>query len=394
MKGDALFEGCVVLGEGGEEPLREATSDLPAGAGVCLLTDGSDRPILLLYGSSLRRLVRGRLAEVAEGERTRKTRLRPIVRRVWFRRTWSSFETRLYYYRVARLVYPERYGEFFGRLEVYFVGVDLGARYPVFEVSGELKGGQVRQWGPFSTRRSARAYLAGLQDIFDLCRCGEELASAPGGSACAYAAMGRCAAVACDGTADAGSYRAVVEAAAAFLDRPIEESLERMGQQMRRLAGDLAFEQAERVKRRITVAKKLTGPQYRWARALEHFVVLAVQRGPKVRRVGKRGREATAACFVVGPGWVESLSPLVVEEAASAARQILDHVNLGQWQAAQGGRERSKELLAWSASLLYSEGRRGEGLYVPLEAGLTVERLAEAIRNFMVEELGIVRSEK
>jgi len=380
MESDELFEGCVVLGEA--DSLREATADLPATSGVCLLTDGSDQPILLLYGSGLRRLVRGRLAEAQAGERTRKTRLRPIVRRVWFRRTWSTFETQLYYYRLARAVYPERYEEFFGGLEVYFVGVDLGARYPLFEVTGQLRGGQVRQWGPFATRRSARAYLAALQDIFDLCRCGEVLALAPQGTACAYASMGRCAAVACDGRADVVSYRAVVESAVAFLDRPLVESLGQLEGAMQGFAAELAFEQAERVKRQLASAKKLAGSAYRWVRPLESFSVLAVQRGPKVRRAGQRGWVATAACFVVGPGWVESLSPFLVAEAAEAAGQILDHVNLGQWQAAQGGRERSRELLAWGASLLYSKGRRGEGLYVPLEASLTAERLAEAIRGY------------
>ncbi|MCP4708650.1 MAG: hypothetical protein GY869_08505, partial [Planctomycetes bacterium] len=91
MKNQELFDGCLVISP--QADLNNATGDMPATAGVCLLSNTKNQPILLLFGANLRTLVRSRLQQNDLTEKTRRTPLRPIVERIWFRKTYSVFET-------------------------------------------------------------------------------------------------------------------------------------------------------------------------------------------------------------------------------------------------------------------------------------------------------------
>ncbi|MHC4611501.1 MAG: hypothetical protein ACYS7M_14260, partial [Planctomycetota bacterium] len=70
---------------------------LPSGGGVCALTDGQGRLILTLAGEDLRRSLGIRLERPAQEDRRRRADLRAVARRLWWRSTFSVFETSLTY---------------------------------------------------------------------------------------------------------------------------------------------------------------------------------------------------------------------------------------------------------------------------------------------------------
>jgi len=380
----SLFDDCVKLTA--ESDVRKATVSLPASGGVCLFAGAEDRPILLVYGANCRNLVRRRLADDASEQGPRRERLRPITARVWYRRTWSAFETQYAYMRTARAVYPDSYAELIRHPTAWFISIESPGGYRCLTVTDRVTGGLNRYWGPFSTGKSARGCLEILQDLFDLCRCPEILAKAPNATPCAYAQMDRCAAF-CDGSASQEYCDALISQAVQCLDRPAE-SLAAMERRMRASAGERRYEQAQAWKNKAERARKLLGGAFAWIRRLDRFWVLSFQPGPPTRERGQRGRKLTVSAFVIGPGRIEQIEPFALADAAQGCRAVLDHLNLARMQGGQAEMTAAEqELLAWTSRFLHGRSR-GKGLYLAAEEGLDVEALAERVTAHFEELSG------
>ena len=376
MQAQELFDDHMDLAP--DADLAESTLPVPAGAGVCLFVDRDDRPILLLYGAGLRAIVRHRLSEPQDSEKTRRVQLRPITARLWFRRTFSPFETELACFHLARAIYPDTYRSFFPRLKVWFLELDRAAELPFFHRTGGLPSGPPRYWGPFGDKASLDRFIEVLQDLFDLCRCPERLADAPRATACAYAQMGRCAAV-CDGSSTPQQYRQLIDQTVELLDANLDELLTEWQQKMKQAADNRQYEQAQALKSRIELARKLTGPAYRWVAPLDRFYVYAFQPGPAVKIKGQRAAQPTVSPFLIGPGWITQIEPFILDDAPKACRHLIDHCQLLRFQnTAADNSTAQPELLAWAAHFLYRTAR-DRGLYVRADTVGDPDQLARQV---------------
>src|SRR5256885_1820097 len=100
--------------------------------------------------------------------------------------------------------------------------------------------------GPLEDKHAAARLIQLVEDSFDLCRYYNILVESPNTKACAYKEMGKCPAP-CDGTISMDEYRRGIERSAQVLIRP-EDFLTEQDARMQKLAGELQFEQAAKVK--------------------------------------------------------------------------------------------------------------------------------------------------
>jgi len=373
MEARKLFDGCVEIPIQGD--MAQITLELPTCNGVCLFSGVEDKAVLLLTGANLRGMVRRRLAE--DGDKEHHSRIRPVVERVWFRRCFSWFESRLAYFHIAAEVYPDSYEEFFPDLSVWFVHVDPSADYPFFVKTRRFESGTGLYWGPFADARSAGVCVDVLQDIFDLCRCREVLAHAPDATACSYGQMNRCVCV-CDGSVSVAQYRENIDRAIDFLNRPFPQGIEALHQKMKELSESLQFEEAQRLKKKVTEAKKLLSPAFRWIGRLEHFLVMAFQPGPPIKLPDSHRWQPSISPFLIGPGWVDQIEPFPLADTVEGCKGLPDHLNLAllQDRFALYGRSQ-QQLFAWIAHLLNyrRKNTRDRGLYLRLDRSLRDQRL-------------------
>jgi hypothetical protein len=381
MRGEYLFDGCLILPP--EADLSTGTKEVPGTAGVCLLTNDQLQPILLLYGANLRHLVRRRLTVETEGDQnesqtvSRRTRLRPIVTRIWFRRTYSPFETQLAYFRIAREVYPETYQEWFGRLETWFVYLNSAGEYPFWEITSQLRAETVSYWGPFATKKAAASYLEILQSLFDLCRCPVRISQGNCSESCAYAQMNRCAALE-QGKFSPEKYQALIREAAQFL-HDIPPQIQIWREQMKQRSADQQFEKAQRLKERIAQGQKLLGQNYRWAMPLEQFYVLSFQHGPKMKSTGRK-KELAISGFLLSLWGIDQIEPIPLSQAVKAAQGLLDHLHFKQLQSETSASLMPSELFAWATQILYKKNQ-DKNLFLRAQNDLTAEQITQHIRR-------------
>jgi len=276
---DSLFENRLdVPPQLGAEAIRP----IPAGGGVYALSDEDDRLILVAAGEGLRRIIAHRLAPPPQASRKRAD-LKAIVRRVRWRRTGSPFETMFEFHRIARALYPDRYGELLAFGPAWMVHVDLDQRPPRLAPVKYLQP-RGTHLGPLPTRASAEKLIETLEDLFDLCRYHHILELAPHGQPCAYFEMGKCPGP-CAGRIPLDRYRMMMIDALAFAGGRREAFTGLWSDQMRAMAARQEYEQANRFKQRIQRAGLLAGDNYRFLRPMEDFNYLVLQRGEGRTRV-------------------------------------------------------------------------------------------------------------
>ncbi|MBN2375214.1 MAG: hypothetical protein JXD22_02345 [Sedimentisphaerales bacterium] len=373
-----FFDGCLLISP--QVDLNQSTLDLPVSPGVCLFSNDENQPILLLYGANLRSLVRRRLGDEANNEKNKRTRLRPVTTRLWFRRTYSPFETHLNYFNIAREVYPQTYRELFPRLETWFVCLNRRAKYPFFTRTSTVKPNeQMQYWGPLPSKKSAELCLETLQNIFNLCRCPHLLEKAPHVNACSYAQMNRCAAV-CDGTVSRQEYLELIDQAANLLNQPIMESIANFQEKMDQFSKNLQFEQAQRQKEKIELIKKMQSPAFRWFAPLEKFFILAFLPGAKIKVPKSRSLCPTITPFLVTPNRISQIESLPLDQAQQVASNLLDHLGLAGMQSTHKPLENHQiELLAWIVHLLYKTDQQPRALFLRADENLDELHLTEKI---------------
>ncbi len=375
---DDLFEAGVGLYDG-DEP-GQATLGLPAGAGVCLFADRDNRPVLLIQAGHLRDVARRRLLEPQDDQLSKRARLRPVTKQIFFRETYSRFETELAYFQIAKAVFPDNYKELLPNFEVWFVHLDEGTDYPALRRVNEL-GKEGRYWGPLAEKTAANRILETLEDVYGLCRCNDILATAPNGERCTYAQMNRCAIV-CDGTMNADDYQILVNEATRVLDGAAEKITANLTERMRECSKNLEFEQAQKLKDKIKSLEKMSGPAYRWLAGLDDFYVLGFQAGPRVKFKGQRKLEQLVRPFVITPGGIVQVADFRLTEAVDAAAGLLNHVNLMRMQREPHGRLGSdeRELLGWIVRYLYRRQEEG-GLFVRVREELNADELKKKVSD-------------
>lgn len=357
---------------------------LPSHGGVYLMTDDRQQPILLAFGENLRRVVLNRLSMPPPNEKTKRANLAEIARHLWWRETFSTFETACVHWQAARVLYPKSYRDLIGFGSAWFLRVDPQADVPRFTVVKEFREDRAEYLGPFGTRAQAEDWIHMLEDAFDLCRYYHILEQAPRGEACAYFEMGKCPAP-CDGTISMTVYREMIAEALDFSLGVCEPRLANLRSAMTSAATELNFEKAASIRRTIerieTLIKK---PEYQYVDHLSRFSWLILQRGGPPRRASKK---ILVKPFHVRHGLVETGEPVPLTEIENATVRWLNP-QPQNFKAAPP----SDYIKGRSASSLLNEGiwlvskflflkDKNPGLFFRLDRPPSSEELVKAIND-------------
>jgi len=242
------------------EIAEEVLSEVPAGCGVFALygvgqgAGESDRPYLAKSANLKRRLQR--LLQPVEGQ-TKRLNLRDKIARVAWRRTGSDFESMLLLYRASTAAFGR--DETRKRLKLhppYVVLFTVENRFPRIYVTSRLgKRSLPTSYGPFASRASAERYVDGVNELFHLRRCHEELQPFPEHPGCAYGEMKKCSAP-CQARVSDAAYRAEADAVLAFLATRGASMMDEVAAVRERASDDLDFEAAASAHAKYVLVKE------------------------------------------------------------------------------------------------------------------------------------------
>lgn len=345
----------------------EALAGLPRGGGVVALTGAEGVLVQMLAAGSIRRAVAARWSPPAE-ERSRRVRLAGVVRRAWWQPAWSAFETHWLYLQRARQLFGGAYSRALGFAPVWYATLDARAEHPRWQAASALpKAGTVAA-GPFATRRRCAAFIAQLEDLFDLCRYHEELIRAPHGKRCAYFDMGKCPAP-CDGTVSMAVYREALARSADFATSDGAAFRNAQQEAMTRCAAALAFERAQQHRDAGERARAALAAPGRWARTPGDFCWLVVQRGPR------RGVVRPFFCSLRG---IAAGNDAKLNEISSAAPA---------WMEALGSSDKAGDISSAYASECLAlvchylgKGERASGVYLNFHADVQPGMIAGQVQ--------------
>jgi hypothetical protein len=336
---------------------------LPAHGGVYLITDESDRPILLAACESLRRVVLNRLAAPPPDKQSKRANLAQIARRVQWRATFSRFETAWAHWQAAREFDPKGYRKLLAFGPAWFLAANLETPAPRLVAVKELRGEPARHVGPFATRRGAEDWRHLLEDAFDLCRYHHVLEQAPDGQPCAYFDMGRCPAP-CSGRVSLDAYRRTMADAMNFTAGHYQARLAALRATMEAAAKSLEYERAASIKQTIErVSAALERPQYKYVADLRECRWLVIQRGGPARR-----SEATTLVkpFYFRQGWIEAGEPAAISELAAVLPQWLARCETDEAATPAADRTAQSEGL-WLVGKFLLQEERACGLFYRMD---------------------------
>jgi hypothetical protein len=356
-----------------------AARALPTHGGVYLIADRDDRPILLACGEDLRRIVVHRFAAPPPEAKTKRANLAEIAGRIYWRDTFSRFETAYAHWQVARSLNPKGYRREIAFGPAWFLRVDPGERTPRFEPMKEFAADTARYFGPFATRRDADERVHLLEDVFDLCRYHPVLELAPHGQTCAYFEMGRCPAP-CNGSIPLETYRRTIVKAAAFVAGDHEPRLAALHGAMQSAAGELAFEKAATIRQIIERARgAVRRPEYLHVADLSACCWLIVQRGGPARRSSER---MLVKPFFLRGGTMEVGRPVAMAELDSVVPRWLHCCGPCSVLPTRSTDEQTRRCeMLWLVAKFLFQGEAAPGVFCRFDRLPPAEALSQAIRQ-------------
>lgn len=291
--------------------LEAFLKDVPAKWVVYLMTDADDRPVQLLCVKNLRYSLMRRLSVGETIGLSKRVNYRELVRRIHWRRVYSTFEADAVYLQAARHYFPQTYRGMTGFQPAWFIHVNPDANFPRYAKTIDLDIQSGELIGPIEDKHAAGKLIEEIMDWFDLCRYYNILVEAPNARACAYKEMGKCPAP-CDGSISMDNYRHLIRWSAHAIVSP-QELIADASMRMKQAAGELRFETAGKIKAYIDSLSQLGKGPYRHVRKLKDFKFLSIQRGP---------RDNTAKVFLIVPGQIIELLGLI--DAPNHPGEILD----------------------------------------------------------------------
>jgi hypothetical protein len=253
----------------------KALDGVPRGRGSFLLLSADGRPVQLGAVDHLAARLRYYLTRPPPKKASRRRAdLTADTARIWYRPAGSRFESELDCLEVARAAWPADYRERLELRPAAFLSADFSEPFPRI-LAGEHVPDDPRAIGPFPGRAAAGRYAERLEQIFELCRCRQSRSGPIDSSACVLRQMGRCTLPA-DVPAGAAEYGRRVSAALAFAGR-CDEIVGRLTAEMTAAAAGTRFEEAGRLKARLSLAQQVRGPKYRWVGAVGDFRLVLVE---------------------------------------------------------------------------------------------------------------------
>lgn len=370
-----FFTHQITLGPGGVLDPKE----LPAHGGVFLIVDGEDRPILLAAGESLRRIIKGRLAEPLSTQPTKRVNLAEIVQRIYWTESFSRFETAMLHWRAARLLYPKSHRKLLSFGPAWFVRLELQKWPPGWSVVREFPSDADYCYGPIGDRTKAHGWMGLLGDVWGLCRYPYILEQAPQGQACAYHEMGKCPAP-CNGSISMDEYRRMLEASADFTAGHQECRLKQLRESMQEASAQLAYEKAASLRQVIEQVRGMShDSELGHLTHITQCCWLIVQRGGPVRRSPKT---MLVKPFFVRMGAIEVGAPVTMEALETVLPQWLALCKpCSVLPAKSRGEQIARCELLWLVSKFLFQEDRAPGLFLRFDRLPEATRLAELIRE-------------
>ncbi len=297
-------------------PLDESLKSLPAKWAVYAMADQHDKPIQLLSVKNLRASVKRRLNEPVE-ENTKKVDYRAVVRKIFWKRVDSHFESDLNYLQAAKEIFPDSYRKLVSARRAWFVQINPDAPHPRWTRT-DLPSKSSISFGPILEKGQAARLVELIEDLFDLCRYHNVLVQSPQGSACAYKDMHKCPAP-CDGSISMLQYKNLIHWSIDTLTNPAEE-IEDQTDRMKSAAQNLKFEQAEKIKQFVEGLKSLRKNEYRALRRVEDFRYVTLQPGS-----GK----GKARLFAITPEWSRCVAE-IAEQPKNLCTTLPDLISIKQ----------------------------------------------------------------
>ncbi|MEK6644685.1 MAG: hypothetical protein AABZ08_12345 [Planctomycetota bacterium] len=336
--------------------------ELPSTGGAYLLCDAEDRPILLAAAEDVRHAVCRRLGSPTD-EKTRRANLSEIAARVYWRPTFSRFETAWAHWKAARVIHRGAYRKQLMFGPCWFVRVRLEDAAPRFQSMKEYRDDGATYMGPFPARAAADEWVHILEDAFDLCRYHEVLSQAPHGQACSYFDMGRCPAP-CNGTISMEAYRRSMREALSLSVGDRQAGFEALNSRMREASGRQAYERAAGIKQSMELAERyLSKPEHTHLTDIGRVGWFVVQRASSPRKAVRD--QLIHACVVTRSTsrWSAPMSIGALETgvadwlATSRACVESDTPDASQWSET-----------VWLIAKHLFEGERAPGLFYRLDS--------------------------
>lgn len=258
----------------------EVLPSIPKRSGVYKIFDFRGKLIVLDKTSNLHERL-----ERFYGPRSEMLRdldLREITGRIEFVRTDSTFETLYALHLERRQFFPKTYRKMRTFRMFTLMKINRKQRFPRIYASRQIKSG-VDYFGPFVTRGQFSRLKAALERTFKLRPCLYNIRGNDPHPDCMYFQMHSCSRP-CNNDIDRSGYLEDVGQAITFIQGLDEEMEKSLRERMNGLAGDMKFEEAELVRRRLDRIQRARQESKETFFSIRSFNYLVLLRSDSVSR--------------------------------------------------------------------------------------------------------------
>ena len=299
--------------------LAQDRQTLPTSAGLVLFADEQDNPIQLLAASSIRRVVKNKLAE--QEEKSKRADLKSITAKIYYSVCPCKFRLAMKHLDAVRKVLGSAYKDHIKFVRPWFIRTDVSEKIPSFSITKKPAfKAEEKILGPYPSQKAAAMFLNTIEDAFRLCKRIDLVNNPTVSASCPYLQMASCRGV-CAGKISEEEYRDIMEDAFSAGANPAQ-TVEKLQQQMADASKDLNFELAAELKRRIEKISVLKKQTYRWTGDLKNLKIVHTDKSAKIKRKGIRAKKQTLAVFVISFFEVSDLGDFVDEESEKIAEAV------------------------------------------------------------------------
>lgn len=375
-----LFDGCLHVDPTQQtaEALTLPPNAIPTCKGVVLFCDSDDRPVQLLIGANIRRLVKNRLFPPEPEHIGKRADISAIVRRVHYLCCYNDFRSTLRHLQIAQAVYPDTWRKFVTLPRGCFVRINPRDQWPNFSPTNKPSlPSDEKCFGPFPTRKSADKFITALRSAFGLCFRPDLVDSAKKAATCPYLQMNTCPAP-CVEHMSRETYFEQIDHAISAATGQAHQHIEAIRQEMTQLAEQMQFEQAAIAKKRIEMLELLLRNDYRWTTDLSNLAILHIDRSGKVAPAEKKRKIQTYAAFLITGNGLTELEDFTIENTQIMHASLMDRLNEPVPTTAN---EQTPEQLALAAYFLYRRNPAGIWINCPADNPPNTENLITAINE-------------
>jgi excinuclease UvrABC nuclease subunit len=351
------------------ERLDAEIGALPNQPAVFVLWPREGRPHLSKTALLRRRLLR--LLRPRD-KPSRLLNLRHTIARIEYRLTGSAFESAIVQYEQARRLFPDDYLDVLKLRMPPYVKIVLANPFPRSHVTTHLTRSAALFYGPFRSRSSAERFESEFLDLFQMRRCQEDLAPAPGHPGCIYGEMGMCLRP-CQEVVGEAEYRREVDRVVEFLRTDGHSLADAIERSRDRLSEEMMFEEAARQHKRLEKVREVLKLRDELARDVDHLGGVAITRS--------LAHDAVEMWIVREGNWQEPRR--FTFEVREGKTVSLDRKLRDLFESLEprklSGRER-QEYLALLARWYYSSWRDGEWLPID-DAALPYRKMVNAVNR-------------